>query len=411
MKNDHKAAMSGERLRLTPGIKDTRPHLPYRAVPGILPEVPREKTDACCGTPSGLMTPPSLTSGDAPYGHCLQGHVPSPVGPVPRLSTRLTARDYWGGLKVRLGLGRDRYAMPAGLYAVGRPGPRSPVLVTANYKLTVDALRTELSTHDAWILALDTNGINVWCAAGKGTFATDELVHRLKASRLDQVVTHRKLVLPQLGASGVAGHRVKQRTGFQVIWGPIRARDLPAFLKNPQKTPPSMRRMSFTLKERITLVPVEISAAFRPAAWSLGMAMLMALLLGMAGPAPFKTVLHTMLLGVTATVVGLLSGAVLTPILLPWIPGRAFALKGAFLGLAAAFISLLAVYPDMTVETSIALTMMTIATSSFLAMNFTGATPFTSPSGVEREMRWAIPAQALVVTIGLIGWLQAVWAG
>jgi hypothetical protein len=308
-------------------------------------------------------------------------------------------------------MGRNRYAMPAGLYAVGRPDPRSPVLVTANYKLTVDALRKELHGHDAWILVLDTRGINVWCAAGKGTFAAKELVHRLKASRLEQVVTHRRLVLPQLGASGVAGHLVKQQSGFRVIWGPIRARDLPAFLSRPKEAPPDMRRMSFTLKERLTLVPVEISATFRPAVWILGMAVLMALLLGMAGPAPFMTVLHMMRLGGAATVVGLISGAVLTPILLPWIPGNAFALKGGFLGLGAAFISQLAFYPAMDVETSIALTMMTIATSSFLAMNFTGATPFASPSGVEKEMRWAIPAQALVVTIGLIGWLQAVWGG
>lgn len=403
--------MSEARTFLSLSSSDAGPPLPSRAAPAILPEVPRQRTDACCGTRSGLLTPPSLTSENAPYGHCLQGDVPSPVGPVPRLGTRLTARDYWGGVKVRLGMGRNRYAMPAGLYAVGRPSPRSPVLVTANYKLTVDALRKELNAHDAWILVLDTMGINVWCAAGKGTFGTDELVYRLKTSRLEQVVTHRRLVLPQLGASGVAGHQVKQRTGFRVIWGPIRARDLPAFLRSPNEAPPSMRRMSFTLQERITLIPVEISTALKPAAASLVIIMLVGLLLGMAGPAPFKSVLQTMLLGSAAIIVGLISGAVLTPVLLPWIPGRAFALKGAFLGLAAAFISLLAVYPDMTVETSIALTMMTIATSSFLAMNFTGATPFTSPSGVEKEMRWAIPAQALFITIGLIGWLQAVWGG
>jgi len=36
-------------------------------------------------------------------------------------------------------------------------------------------------------------------------------------------------------------------------------------------------------------------------------------------------------------------------------------------------------------------------------MNFTGATPFTSPSGVEKEMKRFIPVQliALVISTGL----------
>ena len=213
-------------------------------------------------------------------GPGLLGDTPSAIGAVPRLNTRLTTRDRWGGLKVRLGLGRDRYAVEPGLYAVGHPDQRAPVLVTANYKLSLDALRKELSELDAWILVLDTNGVNVWCAAGKGTFATDELIYRLKACKLDQVVTHRRLVLPQLGASGVAGHEMQRRTGFRVIWGPIRARDLMTFLQNPTRVDPSMRRVSFTLKERIVLIPVEISTALKPTAWAAGAALALALLVG-----------------------------------------------------------------------------------------------------------------------------------
>ena len=58
-----------------------------------------------------------------------------------------------------------------------------------------------------------------------------------------------------------------------------------------------------------------------------------------------------------------------------------------------------------------ALALLTVATSSFLAMNFTGATPFTSPSGVEKEMRRAIPAQIMTMAIGMIVWLKAIWTG
>jgi len=33
--------------------------------------------------------------------------------------------------------------------------------------------------RNLWILILDTKGVNVWCAAGKGTFGTEELVFRI----------------------------------------------------------------------------------------------------------------------------------------------------------------------------------------------------------------------------------------
>ena len=66
-----------------------------------------------------------------------------------------------------------RFAVDPGLYALRNPGEQAPVLVTANYKMSFDRLRQALPGRDAWILVLDTNGINVWCAAGKGTFATE----------------------------------------------------------------------------------------------------------------------------------------------------------------------------------------------------------------------------------------------
>jgi hypothetical protein len=48
---------------------------------------------------------------------------------------------------------------------------------------------------------------------------------------------------------------------------------------------------------------------------------------------------------------------------------------------------------------------MTVALSSYLAMNFTGSTPYTSPSGVEKEMRRAIPLQTAAAVLGLIIWV------
>jgi hypothetical protein len=54
---------------------------------------------------------------------------------------------------------------------------------------------------------------------------------------------------------------------------------------------------------------------------------------------------------------------------------------------------------------ALALLLLIITLSSYLAMNFTGCTPFTSPSGVEKEMRKAIPLQSAAASLGLILWV------
>jgi hypothetical protein len=136
--------------------------------------------------------------------------------------------DWLGALSVRLDIGRMNYRVSPGLYSVGHPDATAPVFVTANYKLSFDHLRRALRGLGAWLLVLDTDGVNVWCAAGKGTFSTEELCRRIESTGLGSVVSHRRLILPQLGASGVAAHTVAKATGFTVVFGPVRAEDIPA---------------------------------------------------------------------------------------------------------------------------------------------------------------------------------------
>ena len=100
------------------------------------------------------------------------------------ISPALGPADRVGAWKARWGIGRMSYLVPPGLYAVGDPTPSDPVLVTANYKMSYDLVRRELAGRNAWLLVLETYGINVWCAAGKGTFGTEELVARIAATRL-----------------------------------------------------------------------------------------------------------------------------------------------------------------------------------------------------------------------------------
>jgi len=193
------------------------------------------------------------------------GRIKTPVGEVPQVSSDLTPADRWGAVKARWGVGRLHFTVDPGLYALGNPNEESPVLVTANYKMSFDALRRALPGLDVWILVLDTRGINVWCAAGKGTFGTGELVGRIQGSGLERVVKHRKIILPQLSGPGVAGFQVKKLSGFQAVFGPVRAQDLPAFLETGCRATPDMRRKTFTLRERAVLIPVELVQALKPA--------------------------------------------------------------------------------------------------------------------------------------------------
>lgn len=254
----------------------------------------------------------------------------TPVGRVARIATRLTWRDRLGHLGVRLGIKRMRYTVPAGLFAVGEPGADSPILVTANYKLGFDLLRRELAGQNLWLLVLETFGINVWCAAGKGTFGTRELVRRLEKVRLGSLLTHRTVILPQLGAPGVAAHQVRKSTGFRVRYGPIRAADLPEYLHGGLKATPEMRRVQFPLKDRLVLTPVELVNSWKPSLVILAAIFLVSAFKG--GGFAAGRALSVGFLPAVAYLGALLTGAVITPLLLPWIPGKSFSFKGAQLG-------------------------------------------------------------------------------
>jgi CO dehydrogenase/acetyl-CoA synthase delta subunit len=314
------------------------------------------------------------------------------AGRVPRISTELGFRDHLGACKARWGIGRMHYMVPAGLYALGDPTAADPVVVTANYKMSYDIVRRALAGHNVWLLVLETYGINVWCAAGKGTFGTGELVRRVASSGLDQVVSHRRLLLPILGAPGVSAHEVARRTGFTVNYATIRAVDLPQYLDNGLTTTAAMGDLTFTLYERLVLVPVELVMALKSIAVVAGVTLLVGAALG------------TLSAGVSAFIAYLgavLSGIVLGPLLLPWLPGRSFAVKGAVAGLAwSAAFYLLASTQAWNMLVTIALFLALPAVSAFYTLNFTGCTPYTSRSGVKKEMRLAIPAMggALVVS-------------
>ena len=335
----------------------------------------------------------------------VKGWTDTAVGEVPIVARALNLADYRGRFAMRWGIGRDHFSIAPGLYAIGTPNEHSEVLISANYKLSFDALRSSIEGIDAWILVIDTKGVNVWCAAGKGTFGTDEIIRCVQMVDLNNLVAHKRLIVPQLGAPGVAAHLVKKGCGFAVVYGPVRASDLPDFFGAEMQATREMRRVSFSLRERTILTPVEITML----RWQILYAALTLLLLGGIGRHIFDfSAAWTRGSGAVFTgFVGLLAGSVLTPMLLPWLPGRAFSLKGVWVGLGLALLLCFSIFSSSGQLNQIALLLQVTAISSYTAMNFTGSSTYTSPSGVEKEMRLAIPCQLSATALALTLWLWA----
>lgn len=308
---------------------------------------------------------------------------------VMKASNQLTFADHLDHFLTRWGYRRGDHRVNPGIYSLGNPAPDSPVFVTANYKLSFDALRSNLGGVDCYVLVLDTMGVNVWCAAGKGTFGTDELVNRIRVTGLERVVNHRKVILPQLGAPGVSGFTVKKQCGWQVEYGPVRAADIKEYMK-AHKATPEMRTVRFDLWDRVKLIPVEL------------VSVLLALVVA--------AVVLYFVMGLTASlavVAAVLAGTVLFPIFLPYIPVKDFSVKGLILGLIVslpfayyAFTKDGSMLPNSLAALAYLLAMPPV--TAYLALNFTGCSTFTSRTGVRKEIFRYIPTMAAMFVLGIV---------
>jgi hypothetical protein len=324
---------------------------------------------------------------DAPSCGCEQAHT-APME-IRATDSRITFANRFDHFLARWGVNRGEHRVEPGLYRLGSPRLDSPVFASANYTLSFDALRSALTGIDGYILVLDTKGINVWCAAGKGTFGTEELIRRIDVTGLPTVVSHRRIIVPQLGAPGISWPEVLRRSGFTVEYGPVRACDLPEYLKTHKATP-EMRRVQFPLRDRLVLFPVELVHVALPAIVTA------AALWYLAGPVAALAVI---------TAVG--AGTVLFPILLPFIPTHDFSTKGFILGgvVALPFALLYggtAALPVWARAVAVVTALLIIpAVTAYLALNFTGSTTFTSRTGVRKEIFRYVPVMALMAGAGI----------
>jgi len=190
-----------------------------------------------------------------------------------------------------------------------------------------------------------------------------------------------------------------------VVYGPVYAVDIPAFLQADFQATVVMRRIHFQWRERLAVAPLELILYFRTILLT-GLAL--ALLACVPTTSAFlSTLWHRggqvfMFWVLTCGLASLLG-----PLLLPWLPTRAFSFKGACLGVALAIFGLWMVGPGWSVLRTAAWILLLAAGASHLLLKFTGSTTFTSPSGVRREVRVALPAQIALGVTGLVVWTAA----
>ncbi len=118
------------------------------------------------------------------------------------------------------------------VYAVGAAGDRSPVLVTTNFSLTYYTVLGELeaSRVPSHLICVDTEGMSVLTAWAAEKFTPEHIADTLVKFRLEEIVKHRRLIIP--GYVSMMSGDLQEKSGWEILVGPREAASLPSYLKN-----------------------------------------------------------------------------------------------------------------------------------------------------------------------------------
>lgn len=267
-----------------------------------------------------------------------------------------------------------------GLYQIGSGGGQSPILVTSNNFLTVFLLAKSIAGRPVRLLVLDTDGINVWCAASKGKFSAREIIDKAGSSGLVADGAGVKIILPKLCLSGVNLAELR-RSGFVPVIGPLSADQLPGYLDRAEFENRDEDRVEFGLKARVfTALPTAVQFFL----YFLGV--------------------YVLSLGTISQVfVWIATGiAFIYPVLFPWLPGTEFATKGISLGLLAALAAAgLLMAGILAPATALVMVLFIVATSVFVGLSYTGNSPISNYSRVRKEIARYLPVVVLLYLLAV----------
>lgn len=89
-----------------------------------------------------------------------------------------------------------------GLEKIGNPGPKAPVFMTSNYRMTKIPVQQDIkdSHVDAYLLVVDTDGLGIEAGVAGGQMTADKIAEAVKEYKPFEKVDHRVLVFPGMAA-------------------------------------------------------------------------------------------------------------------------------------------------------------------------------------------------------------------
>ncbi len=300
----------------------------------------------------------------------------------------LTWLDYLKAMISWFDAFKRTYVLEPGLYYTGEAHDKTtPILVTANYRLTLFTILRKLKGMNVRILVIDTDGINVWCASGKQKFNTAEIMKQVNRYEKETLTDDKRpaLILPKLSLSGVDIKALRQ-AGVKPIIGPVYAKQLPEYLTHPPLKDQKNDIIQFGFLSRLfTWLP-----GFVQFCWYFLLVVIIA-----------KTLMIELQ---TWWILGLV-GVIVTvyPLLFPRIPGKQFAVKGIWLalvmtaGIGASF--LLGLISAFHLST---LTIFTFATSLFFGLSYTGNSAVSNYTMVRKETARYLPPIVVLYTVFIV---------
>lgn len=321
---------------------------------------------------------------------------------VPRVKPYLSLRDMGEMVLAGLGVLRASHVVAPGLYCVGFPDEEAPVLAVPNRKMSFDVLRKELSGIDAWLLVFDATRKDSWKADERHLYSVPALVHAVRASRLHDVVSHRRVYVPQSVEHRLDADIVMGQSGFSLVYGPRRTKDWQGFFENGGVATVPMQETTFTLAERMVRIPRQLHALLRP----LAVFAVVAFVLSGMGPDVFDfDAAWSRMLGVVwSAVAALAAGSVAVPLLLPVLPGGRLTYKGLGLGAVAACVTLPMLPESLSALDVVALGALIVSASSWLARDFARLTPIGAAMGPVTVCRRPLLGQCIGGAVWAVLW-------
>jgi acetyl-CoA decarbonylase/synthase, CODH/ACS complex subunit gamma len=124
--------------------------------------------------------------------------------------------------------------MDAGIYPIGEPDQKSPLVVTTNFSLTYFIVSTELDAAGmpSHLAVVDTEGMSVLTAWSAGKFSGERVAKALKEMAATSKVSHKIVIIP--GYAAVISGELEDALGegWRVLTGPQEAGDIAPFFRD-----------------------------------------------------------------------------------------------------------------------------------------------------------------------------------